>query len=429
MYKYLLVLFFITAGSLASPVNISIADSTSTPDSAVSTVINEKSFAERRDSVLKLVDVLRKDSETKLYRFRDSLTSGTIKAIDVLLPAAEMKIYKDSLKIVNTKTAAIKKYIAYSIEKLLLKESEVFAVNEKTINDSLNDSEIYEVTVESINNISDEGIQVISDSVAVLIESFGEYVGELRQSELDKPADITIGISFATHGQSNMRDDGISQFSSAPSVSVRLPWGFSAGYAIGYYPDATKKLDGSTFGLGYAVSLSKKLSLSGAYSYFAFSNTSNKRQALFHNAMSVAASYTASNIYLSSGGSFYLGQVQDPAIYIQAGRLFTLTNDNSEIGVTMMPDMNICWGSQDPTITLRIPIGKNGKPLPPPKNPKKPKFGILGYELSLPIDFTYKKLTVKLSTDYIMPVNVADKSNSSSYFNFGFGMDYAIRIF
>ena len=382
------------------------------------------------DSVIQFLDRLKLKMEIRIFRFRDSLLSKSLKAVDSILLAQDMNGVKENLPFMRDQETHIKLFIVNRADTLRLIEEAILAGYGHIPIDSLDENDLCGQIADSLNAVYEAATGTIADSASSMLEAFGAYVDEAKQKELDKPADMTIGFSSSTHNHTNMRDDGIHQFAASPSIMFNLLWGFSAGCAIGYYPAASTVWDGSSLEVGYNLSIGTQLSVSAVYSHFVFSSASKLRKASFNNAMALGMVYTVEHVYLASGVDFFIGKVKDPAVHIEGGYSIGLTTEDAPCVISFVPALFVCWGSQDPGVT-KAQLKKLAKVniVATDIKSNKPKFGILGYEISSSLECTYKKLTLKFSPEYVIPANVADNSSSSPYLDVSFGLEYAMDLF
>ena len=402
----------------------------------------EKDFTIIKDSLNKIFDSIKKESDNRINRFKDSLLAKSFKDADSILPAAAYKSFKEYAKVVDDKKSNLKLYITGSTDALKTTQRIIVAAFFKALTDSSVDEDICAEVSDSLNSTFDEATESIADSTTTLLDGFSEYIDEIHQIESTKPGNITIGLDSYTHNQTNMRDDGLNQFIATPSISAILPLGFTAGFSIGYYSDAITKWDGASQYLTYTLSVGKQTALYTTYSHFNFTATSKRRKALFSNSMATGFNYEGENLYLASGFDFYLGAVKEPTLFIDGGRPFLLTGEDRPYEITVLPELMVCWGVQDTGITAqRLKKLLPKKPATPAIKAKiagtqkvKAKtgltdFNILGYEFSAPLEFVYKRLALKFTPDYVIPINVVDGSSSSPYLNVSFELEYGINIF
>ena len=403
-------------------------------DDAGSAKTEEKAIAKNcaglTDSLTQLLDGLKLKTEARIFQFRDSLLSKSLRAADSILPTQELKSMKENLQIISDQKSCLKFFIVNSADALRSIEETILAGYEQIPHDSAEENDVYGPITDSLGSVYEVMTGTIADSVSSLLDAFGAYVDEVRQRELEKPADITISISSSTHSHTNMRDDGLNQFVTSPSIMFNLLWGFSAGRGIGYYPTSSKTWDGSSLDVNYDLSVSKQISLSAGYSYFQFSSSSKLRKASFNNSVAVAISYLDEKIYFGTGIDLYIGKVNDPVFHIAGGYPFVLTRDGVAFAVSSTPEFLVCWGSQDQGVTNAQlkKLSKTNAAATETKS-KKPRFGILGYEISLPVECTVEKLSFKFAPDFIIPVNVEDGSNTSPWVDLSLDIEFALNLF
>ena len=439
MTKYF-VLVFIMAGISAFACDRSFVSSLrDTTDTEENTTNN--GFALIKDSLSKAFATIKKQSDDHINRLQDSLLIQTFKDVDSVFPASERKSLKAYSAVISAKESNLKLFIINSTDSLKISQRAVVDEFFKAITDSTLDTDLSAEIADSLDSAFDENAETIADSASSLLEAFGDYIDDVQQAELDKPAEVKIGLTADSHNHINMRDDGRQQFVAAPSISFTLPFGFSAGASIGYYSGESTKWDGATQYINYDLLLGKN-TFYVTYSHFNYNSTSTKRKASFNNAIATGINYEGEKLYFAGRFDFYLAKVKEPAFFIEGGRPFLLTGEDAAYAISVMPELSICWGVQDTGITaLRL------KKLPPPKKaasktllkitatPKaKAKasasnFSVLGYEFSVPVEYVYKRISLKLTPDYVIPVNVSDGSTSSPFVSVSLEMEYGFNIF
>jgi hypothetical protein len=195
---------------------------------------------------------------------------------------------------------------------------------------------------------------------------------------------------------------------------------------IGYHiPNTINTLDELDVMVGWSFDLSKRWDASVYYSRFFFSPESPLLKAATANAISGRLGldwgliYTQLTPTLTFGGSSDVFLVLDNSRYFEVRRLF-----HKKDYISIEPRISLIAGTQSfvESYTANQPAPIFG---PGPGKPgggtqtreyTATSFSILAYELSLPVGYTYKRLTLEATPRYNIPMNQLEGDASQAQF-------------
>jgi hypothetical protein len=95
--------------------------------------------------------------------------------------------------------------------------------------------------------------------------------------------------------------------------------------------------------------------------------------------------------------------------------------------ISLDPTLTAIIGEQNSTLTTLRTKGAKGKKVVGVLTQNINTFGILDYEVSLPVTIVLGPLTLSPSVVYIVPMNVVDLSTTKAFVDFEFGVSLAFH--
>ncbi|MCE1189301.1 MAG: hypothetical protein LWX56_09175 [Ignavibacteria bacterium] len=392
------------------------------------------------DSTGHILSVYQKQDSEQLTRCEDSLISVLTTRADSVIRSGGLPGDHDSLGIVTGRVTDMQSFTRQFLAELDTKISDFYTDCKRQLvqakqQDEASDAELAEQAAsmrDSLTSIIADSREQLADSLDSMLDQLSDYVDYLVQSEVLKPAHVTISVLSNTHNSANMRDDGIVQTVITPVVYAHLPFNFSIGLSESYFADAGQKWDGATFLLNYRYRFASGIGVEATYSHFSFSSTAVERKAQFNNAAGGVLSYLRGNYYLEFTYDTYLGSINEPVLGLNGQYSIELAPQTVDYDLSLIPGFQIAWSQQDNSITTSVIRNnpKNGKTTTVTTTKTKTgKMGIFGYLLSGGLEYNYKRLTLDLVPQWILPANVDDASTRHGYFNFMAGLTWEFRLF
>jgi hypothetical protein len=287
---------------------------------------------------------------------------------------------------------------------------------------------------DALSTIAEERRDILADA----FESARDSVRDIRDGLFDnRLGDIEVwryGVSrlvlssaYASHSSYRGRDNGLVDQSLSPSVTYRHSSGLSIQTSTYWQNNAGNRWDNFQLTGGYEFRISDVIGGSLSYSHFWFNDSSRSELSVFTDNTQAGFSFDWPVVSIAALGSMNFGTASE----------FTLTTSiahNLEIPlslynkVTITPSLAWVLGQQNSELTTLLTTKAKGKKAVTTTQTKATSsFGILDYEISLPVTFELGPFTLVPSATYIVPLNVVDASTTKSFINLEFSISLTIR--
>ena len=398
------------------------------------------------DTIYLSMDTSYREMIKDFYRFKDSI----------------MLVYRDSLNLrrkdsVNFKGTELKKefdnyfnLLLDSMDNMLksyntylkkLKEENIVCTDCKNKDDyddkldeyrDLTDS-ICDNFEDSFNALSDTLILMAGDSIEGSMDALEDYTDDLvddqtyenlvtgthpftrRKQENEPSSELDLDVTYDSHDSYRGRDNGINQYSVAPSIQYQHKSGFGAFIDLKFLSKSSKNPDDYDAGISWQFDISDAFNIQLSYSHYWFNDSIQTRATLnntIESAFDLQTKYYNSNMAVDldfGGGNREFG------ITWYHGLPLVLSKHLFNGTLTFEPNITLSFGEQNSNlIALRKKkIGGIGLVVK-----KKSVFGIMDYEVGFPLSLETKHLVIKPQMFIIIPVNVLDLSTKSAFGDF-----------
>jgi hypothetical protein len=277
-----------------------------------------------------------------------------------------------------------------------------------------------------------------SDLFADAFETAGDSLRDVRDGLIDNrlsdievwrygASRLVLSSAFASHSSYRGRDNGLLHQSIAPSVTYRHSSGLTFQASSYFVNDAGSRWDNFQLTGGYEFRLSDVVGGSLSYAHFWFNDSSKTELSVFTDNAQGGLSFDWPAVSIAALGSMNFGTASE----------FTLTttiSHNFEIPlslynkVTISPSFSWVIGQQNSELTTLLTTKTKGqRAVTTAQTKATSSFGILDYEVSLPVAIELGLLTLAPSAMYIVPLNVVDASTKKSFINLEFALSLTIR--
>jgi hypothetical protein len=268
---------------------------------------------------------------------------------------------------------------------------------------------------DALSTIAEERRDILADA----FESARDSVRDIRDGLFDnRLGDIEVwryGVSrlvlssaYASHSSYRGRDNGLVDQSLSPSVTYRHSSGLSIQTSTYWQNNAGNRWDNFQLTGGYEFRISDVIGGSLSYSHFWFNDSSRSELSVFTDNTQAGFSFDWPVVSIAALGSMNFGTASE----------FTLTT-------SIAHNLEIQQNSELTTLLRTKAKGK--KAVTTTQTKATSSFGILDYEISLPVTFELGPFTLVPSATYIVPLNVVDASTTKSFINLEFSISLTIR--
>jgi hypothetical protein len=293
--------------------------------------------------------------------------------------------------------------------------------------DSLHD--IFNDTTAALMDDRKDALQDRYDAVHDSLADLRDILIENRLDEIDYQryvaTRLTVAAGYSSHATYRGRDNGLPQQMVSPSLALHHKSGFGIEVSTFWLDQTPNQWDDVAASVSYEFSLGALLGGEVSYSHFWFSDSSRSEKSVFKNDFAASLSLNWPVLSLSVDGDVATGTASEFTLAVSASHEFefplTLYNN-----ISFAPSVTATIGEQNSTLTT-LRKGPKGKKVVGVQTQTNDTFGILDYELSLPVTVVIGALTLSPSVNYVVPLNVIDLSTTKPFVDFEFGISWAFH--
>jgi hypothetical protein len=285
---------------------------------------------------------------------------------------------------------------------------------------------------DNFNALSDTLIAAAGDSIEGSMDALLDYTDDLVDDQTDEnqitgthpvshheekePAsELDFDVTYDSHDSYRGRDNGINEYSVAPSIQYQHKSGFGAFIDLKFLSKSSKNPDDYDAGISWQFDITTAFAITLSYTHYWFNDSIQTRASLNNT---VETAFDLQTKYYNSNLAFDLdfgGGVREVGATWYNGLPLVLSKHIFKGTLTFEPNVIFSFGEQNKgLIALRKRKG-GGLAL---VVTKKSVLGIMDYEIGFPLSLETKHLTVKPQMFIIIPVNVLDLSSKSAFGDF-----------
>ncbi len=286
--------------------------------------------------------------------------------------------------------------------------------------------------IDDFKDSMQDSLSTLTDSLSSLADTFtdeqsdsNEAVADSIQNTQDSSAYFTAAVGYVGHETFKGYDNGLKQAGYSPSVAYNNPLGFSAAISATKLTESSNwdEFDAS-FEYDYDFADYFGISLSYSHSFYGTSNT--KVNVGLTNDIGVGLNITTPVLVINPTFDYAFGNKSDIFIGFNFSQEIDLaSNDDGSNQLSITPAASASLGTENflnSTLRKRKVKGKIVS-----KNVKTvdSSFGIMEYELDLPINYQIGNFLIAPEYSYIFPVRqpVGESSNSFGYFSLNLSLN------
>jgi len=236
---------------------------------------------------------------------------------------------------------------------------------------------------------------------------------------------LTVAAGYSSRTTYRGRDNGVPQQMISPSLAFHHTSGFGIEVSTYWLYQTPKQWDDVAASVSYEFSVGNLLGGEVSYSHFWFSDSSRSSKSVFKNDFGASLSLNWPVLSLSVDGDVATGDASEFTLAVSASDEFGIPL-TLHSNISFAPSVTATFGEQNSTLTT-LRKGPKGKKVVGVQTQTSNTFGILDYELSLPVTIVLGPLTLSPSVNYIMPLNVIDQSTTKSFVDVEFGINWAFH--
>jgi hypothetical protein len=405
-------------------------------------------FAEQRhaDSVISSVSAAAVLAARHLELSANSLVTSAGDSLDANRQDALRLTAKSLQRPIHAIEATAKKLVTGPTS--LLSQQITRGISEFSRCDDCEDPSDFEDRLRQFQDHVDEVRETFRDTTSTVIDEQRDFVRETHEAAFDSLVDLRdnliesrleeidyqrydatrliVSTGYSSHSTYRSRDNGVLQQMIAPSLRFQHSSGFGIEVSTYWLDQTPKRWDDVAASVSYEFTAGSLVSGGLSYSHFWFSDSSRSSQSVFRNAFGASLWLNWPVVSLSVNGDLATGDASEFTAAVSASHAFEipLTLYNR---ISIEPKITATIGEQNSSLTILRTKGLKKKRIIGTEIQSNTMFGILGYEMSVPVTVDLGPVTLSPSVCYVKPLNVIDESTTKAFFKFEFGASLAIR--
>jgi hypothetical protein len=403
---------------------------------------NEQRFS---DSLASALASATKKSISHIVLFTDSLIASARDSLDIqrrdTLRSASKSLQQQLLAMVDTTNQRLGGHMSYFATELSEEKKTYSACDSCEAVSDFNDryeefrdfvANVREFIRDTTSTLVDDRRDNLQDRYEAIRDSLADLRDKLIENRLNQidyeryaATHFAASVGYSSHASYRGRDNGVPQQMIAPAVGFHHSSGFGIEVSTYWLDQTPKQWDDVAVAVSYEFTAGSRISGGLSYSHFWFSDSSRSAQSVFNNALDASLSLNVGVLTLSVGGALAMGDASEFTFAVSVSHVFEmpLTLYNR---ISLEPALTAAIGEQNSTLTT-LRKGPRGKKVVGVQTQTSNTFGILDYEVELPLTIILGKVTISPSLAYIKPVNVIDQSTTEAFFDFAVGVSLALR--
>ena len=271
-------------------------------------------------------------------------------------------------------------------------------------------------------------------------ENARDSLGDLRDHLIDNRLDeidyqryfatrFDVSTDYSNHMNYRGRDNGVSQQLLAPSLSFHHSSGLGIALSAALVDQSSNQLDNIALTASYEFFLGSIFVVDLSYNHFWFSDSSKSEKSVFNNAVDASLTLNLPVLTLGLDGNLAMGSASEFTVAASASHSFEIPLTLYD-KISIEPALTAVIGEQNSALTtLRAIKGPKGKKVIGTQTLTQTNnmFGILDYEVSIPVTIEWGRVTMAPQLTYIALVNVVDLSTRDPFVSFDLTVSVAIR--
>jgi hypothetical protein len=231
---------------------------------------------------------------------------------------------------------------------------------------------------------------------------------------------LQVGASYVSKVAYNGRTEGINQYGISPAASIHFGKGWAVDYEGGIFSASSPKYNYSSVGLSKTFELgSAEIALGFSRWFFNYGSSTDRSD--YTGELDFSINWSVGDFTIGSSNALLLGKQRalflEPIIGWETSGRF---GKNQTWRWAFSPTAAVDFGNDVVTQLVKV------RPRGPGKLVTKPFFGILNYDVSVPISLGFHGSELTLAYHFYVPKNVETPNSSTPFgvFEIGFNQRF-----
>jgi hypothetical protein len=283
------------------------------------------------------------------------------------------------------------------------------------------------------SSLRDDQSEIIRDNFELFRDSLVQVRDNLIERRLDEidfelytASRFVVSTGYSSHNSYRGRDNGTIQQMVAPMIEYCHSSGLSIAASTAWLDKTSKHWGDFLLSAAYNMTLGNSVHVSVSYAHFWFSDSSKTAKSVFTGEASAGLSVDWPVLSPGVTASLDIGSSNEFTLMIFISHSFEIPLSLYR-KISIEPRITAAVGEQNSELTILRTKGAKGKRVVGTQTQVKNSFGILDYEVALPLTIELGRVKFVPAMTYIIPLNVLDQSTASGFLNVDFTISLTIR--
>ena len=260
------------------------------------------------------------------------------------------------------------------------------------------------------------------DSVSEQAEDLLDKENEEREARADSIAleeeiasRLIITVAYENPVTYLGRDNGVRSYGVSPSVQYNHRSGLFGSVSGSWLDKAKRNWDVTASSVGFGRAIGDAWFGSLAYTRMWFSSTSPQSKSVLDNSLDLEMDWSGTLLTATAHLSYAFSKTSETTLFLSATAPVTVFERAGRGSLVFEPGLTGVYGQQDASLVVARKQKSNEKNVPAANVKPRKIFGVMDYELELPLTYRWGAHAFGLSYTIVAPLNILDASTSTVF--------------
>jgi hypothetical protein len=298
-----------------------------------------------------------------------------------------------------------------------------------------------DASIEALMTRAEEAL----DSIPEVYENARDSVSDQAENLLDKENDerearadsialeeeiasrLVISVGYDNPVSYRGRDNGVRFYGVSPSVQYTHRSGLFASVSGSWLDKSDGNWDDTETSVGFGRALGDAWFGSLAYAHLWFSSTSPQSKSVLDNSLDLEIAWSGSLLSTAAQLSYAFSKTSETTLSLSVSAPLMVFERAGGGSLLFEPGLSGTYGQQDLSLVAARKQKSKKNTLPVPAVKKRKVFGVMDYELDLPLRYRWGAYAFGATYTIAMPLNVLDESTKTVFGVFSIEVSVTIR--
>jgi hypothetical protein len=286
-----------------------------------------------------------------------------------------------------------------------------------------------DASIDGLITLAEQALESISeeyenarDSVSDRAENLLDKENEEREARADSIAleeeiasRLVISVGYDNPVSYRGRDNGVRLYSFSPSVQYTHRSGLFASVSGSWLDKSEGNWDDTEASVGFGRALGDAWFGSLAFAHLWFSSTSPQSKSVLDNSLDLEIDWSGTFLSTAAQLSYAFSKTSETTLSLSVAAPMMVFERPGGGSLLFEPGLTGIYGQQDLSLVAARKQKSKKNNLPAPAVKKAKVFGVMDYELDLPLKYRWGAYALGASYTVAVPLNVLDESTKTVF--------------